>query len=302
MAGPVQVSPVLWVQFRLSGGWRNALLVLCGYGVLLAVLAVFTFHGPIKVSSKTVASGWLITMNMIQTGLLVLVGTGAVRRAILQDFTTGLFDSHRLTPMTGPAAVLGYMIGPNVGPLMFLGINAAAGLVLCPMCGHPIPEWLLGIGFELMFALLLWAFAAVSALGTQGSAKLVVLILFLAAVGGWAIIVLVPGIGLLALGVLAAMLNLMPGIAGTMMPGTSLATLTLAAQGVLGAILFWAAVRKYRRPDLRAFPIWLALALVGSQAVMGGVGIHLWSRRPRALNEFPSPDVFTQIVATLAVL
>ncbi|MBN1490363.1 MAG: hypothetical protein JXA69_10625, partial [Phycisphaerae bacterium] len=28
----------------------------------------------------------------------------------------------------------------------------------------------------------------------------------------------------------------------------------------------------------------------------------LWSRRPRALNEFPSPDVFTQIVATLAVL
>ena len=66
----------------------------------------------------------------IQAALLVLHGCNAIHRVLLRDYQTRMFESHRLTPMSNHAVVLGYLIGGGGHPLMMFGVNLVFGTIL----------------------------------------------------------------------------------------------------------------------------------------------------------------------------
>jgi hypothetical protein len=296
------VNPLLWAHFRVQGGWRNALTLTVGYCLIAGVIAAFTFQGKLDIKPRAVATVWLVVLSLLQSGLLVLMGTGGVRRAIQQDFTTGMMDSHRLTPVSGPSAVFGYIVGPNVALLILVAANTLIGLPLCATSGYPAKEWLLGIVVVLVFAALLWSLSAVGAMATHGSANVALFLAIASVMGGWIVVAIVPGVGALIFGVVGATLGMLPGASATLSPNITFTSGTIAAQIVIAATFFWAAARKYRRPDQRAFPVWLGVALLAEFATVGGLGILVWAARPRSLLDVPSAEVPTQIVATLTAL
>ncbi len=302
IAGAFSINPLLWVQFRLAGGWRTALTFAIGYGALAGAIALVTFLGDLGMNAMSVAYGWLVVLTMLQTGLLVLIGTAAVRRAILNDFTSGMMDSHRLTPISGPSAMFGYLIGPNLGLLVIIGLNAIIGLPLCAVGGYSPQDWLVGIVIELAFAWTLWSLAAVAAMATRGTANVVAYLGIGAFIGGWLVVTIVPGLGVLGLGVTAVFLSFLPG--GGRLVSLDLAEVAaiMAGQMILAATFFWAGARKYHRPERRAFSIPAAMALLLECAVLGGAGIVLWRLYYTLVRELPRTEVCTQVIATLTAL
>jgi len=295
-------NPLLWVHFRLAGGLRNAITLGVGYALIAGVVAVFTFGGDLGVKPAAIATAWLLVMSMLQSGILVLAGAGSIRRAIQQDFATGMMDSHRLTPISGPSAIFGYIIGPNIGPLLLLGMNTLFGLPLCAVSGYPVHEWLTGILVTLVFAGMVWCATAVVAMVTQGYGGVVALVGISTLMAGWLVVPIVPGLAALVFGVVAATFSMLPGSGGILSLDLLPITATILAQVVVAATCFWAAARKYRRPDRRAFSAWLAFALLAEFALVGGLGIAVWKARPQPLRDVPSAHISTQIIATLTVL
>lgn len=292
------VNPVLWVQHRLAGGWKNTISLTLAYCVLIAVVAMFVFRADIPVPQSVVAKGFLTVMALLQGSVLILLGTGAARRVILRDFTTGMFDSHRLTPISGPSAMLGYIIGPNLTPLALAAANTLIGLGFCAISGHPRQDWLVGCGLQVVFALLLWTFSATAALGTKGKANLAPLLAILSLIGGWYVVLAVPGLSLLVYGGAVGILDVIGfktnlGLSG----GIALAL----PQFVVMGTVFWAGARKYRRPDGRAFPAWLGFLLLAEAAALGALGILVMPSQP-AMRQFHLPDLPTQICFTFLVL
>lgn len=264
------VNPILWAQFRLGGGWRTALTILLAFCGIIGLLAILLFRVDLDTTNASMALAWLVVLSILQGVLLLLIGTGAVRRVILRDFTTNMYDSHRLSPISGFSAMIGYVIGPNVVVLMLSIAGTLIGLAFCSINGYSHSKWIIGSFLQIVSAIMLWIFAATAALSTRGKANIAPLIVLVSILGGWMALLAVPGLTLLGFGALASFVSL-TGIITTFQIDS--AVVMALPQIIVAATVFWAGARKYRWPDLRAFAPWLGFLLLAEVAVICGLGV-----------------------------
>src|SRR5206468_898587 len=143
-------NPLGWVQSRLLGGWRRAVTVgvlylLVAFGAMLILFRAVPWSSSAAAGLSTFTRGVLVLLSVFQAILFVFVSTSTVSRAVQRDVTSGMIDSHRLTPMSGIAIILGYLTGPNLMLVPLTAANTLLALGLSLLGGHPPEVWLLGV-------------------------------------------------------------------------------------------------------------------------------------------------------------
>jgi hypothetical protein len=271
MGEPFQLPVAMWrVQYDLLGGYRRLLIVTSVYLTLLTVVAGGVYQLMPKADLPSFAPVGLNILTGIQALILILGGANALHRAAMRDYQTKMIESHRLTPMSSPGVVLGYLFGPTFGVLILFCGNVAFGVVLTFMGRLPISAWLFGNLLMLAGAVMLWSMAVFvglrSAKPINLSAVLFIVGLFSAS-GIWVL----PG--------LAALLGAYPLLMsfGVISGKTSLHAPSVAAvmSATLVLTVYWlsAAAAKYRRPDLPALNAKRGLVLLVLWLVLGTGGI-----------------------------
>jgi hypothetical protein len=192
-------------NFQLSGGWRQNVVIVGLYAVMTAALATLAYRTAKPADYGDVSAVCLSLITAIQGVVVLLIAPGAVRKAVLRDFQTGMIESHRLTPLSGLSLVLGYLTGPTAQAflvyatgLLLGGMFAGAYGQSLGFAGVALSAWYGGQLCLLMLGLLVTALSLLAALASAGKANLMVLLLLFGVFGGWFVLPFVPGLALLA--------------------------------------------------------------------------------------------------------
>ncbi len=282
------LAPLTKVNFALAGGWRQNALIAGAYVGAVAVLATMIFRAAAPDEHGAVASGFLGIIGFAQGLFALLIAPGAIRKAVLRDFQTGMIESHRLTPQGGLRLVVGYLTGPTAQALILFGVGGLMGSYFSAYVGGSfgymgvfVGGWFFTQLAVLALALLIAALVLLTALATAGKANLIVLIVIATVFGGWAAVRVVPGLALL-LGVMSAgMIFELLQFIGAPVPANPLQsapyviTWAMGFQIALALTLLAAACRKIRSPDRTVFTVPLALIMATVFGVTLIAGWHL---------------------------
>lgn len=277
--------PLTRAHFLLAGGWRQNIVILGVYAALVVTLAT-AIYGNCKPEDQTAVSGvFLFVITLVQGLLVLLIAPGAVRKAVLRDFQSGMMESHRLTPLSGLNLVVGYLAGPTAQALLLYAAGLVMGGYLAGAYGQSvrfaagaIGGWYFSQLCLLTLALLVIALVLLTALATKGKANLITLLVLFSVLGGWFVVPFVPGVALLMGAMSAGFLGtflIRTGPIATTNPGVLGWAILL--QVVIGVILLAAAARKVRAPDRPAFSVLLGLLLLIASGVALGAGLHFFS-------------------------
>lgn len=300
-------NPLFWLNFRLAGAWRSLLT-----GVCLLSAAVFVFAGiSYRMSAPGAAAGvsgtWLGIITLAQAGFLLLAAPAAVRRSVLRDFTTGMIESHRLSPMSGLKVVLGYLTGAPV----LVYVLYALGLVFGSFfVGHytlsvGVPQaaggWYFVQGCLLLLSFMICSLILLVALSTSGKTNVIGLLIIVLIFGGWTIVAVVPGLalltGLMSVDLLFAIVN--NPRAGVTLTGSPL-VLPLAAltQLAFGVLFVLASARKVRFPERAMFSIPLVLTLLATWAATLVLGVALLPQKSNLPLGFEEVGAAAQVIGS----
>ena len=275
-------NPMFSLHFRLSGSWRNNAIIAGAFAALVIGGATLTYQLAGSPNAGNVSSAWLGIVTAAQGLFALLIASGAIRRAVLRDFQSGMIESHRLTPMSSTKIVLGYMTGAPVQALwlyvtaLLLGTYFASDLVrtLTPAV---LPGWYLVQVCLLCVAFMLAALVLLIAFNSAGRTNIITAVVIFTVLGGWVAIAFVPGIALVT-GVLSGGVLLKAFFQGgpTGVSGSAQSILYgIAVQLAFGIILLRAASQKIRAPDQAMFsiPLGLLLVLVWAVTLIAGVAM-----------------------------
>ena len=270
MSERFQLPIPMWrVQFQLLGGGRRFLSVAV---VCTALLVVGTFGFRRMLADHTLprVAGFVLNfLTAIQMLIVLLGGSNSIHRAMLRDYDTKMIESHRLTPMSSMAVVLGYMFGSTLQVIMLSMLFLTFGVGLSVMAGLPVRDWVLGNVVLLCAGVASWAAIVFGGMRVEkpfNPAPVVVAVCAL-----YFPICFVPGMALL--------LNVYTGlIAVQLLAGSGTISFVVAAIPSITSLLFavfWinAASVKYRRPDLPALNAYRGLALLTLSLFVGSGGL-----------------------------
>ncbi len=273
------MNPILWLHIQLNGSWRGTL----GVVGLYVALVVFSSYASYRVADPTgtgsVTATWLGIVTTSQVVFLVLIAPNSIKRAVQRDFQTGMFESHRLTPMSGLRIVSGYLLGPPVNlyalyaSSLFLGGYFAGWVGVAVGVPAAMAAWWGAQLCLLVIAFFVAALVLLGALGSAGKVNLAGMIVAAFVFGSMGLVVFVPGIALLG-GLMTSELlfKFFSGRTGVSFdPRVTL--VSMATQLAFGVTFIIAACRKIRHPDRSMFSIPLSLVLCGISAavLIGGV-------------------------------
>ncbi len=300
MAEPIIANPIGWLQVRLLGGWRKVFQIT---GV--AAAAVFCFHILIyrMIRADTPLDSFCMSafrvMAVVQGLILLVGGPGAIRKALLRDYTTDMISSHRQTGLSGGSAVLGYMTGATMQVIILAllcwltctVLAVFAGPLVSNLASTVILVWLL------ISATMYWALSVLLGLGTQGKTNAAGLVIVIAMVSFSGALAALPGLNLL---VGAPIREVTRASSSTVV--VPAAAVSLMAQLMFAVIFFLAAARKYTRDDVPAFNPVLAFILLALCALLGAVGLEGFAASSGGAfgSGVFSPEV--QLIATLVAL
>lgn len=286
-------NPIWWAQFRLMGGTRKIGVRAGLYAAfIIAAFVLFTRANPgSRVAADARTAVYVI--GAIQLLIILLMCTLRTNKAVTHDVEINMIESHRLSPMTGSTAVLGYMIGPSLQPLAFVAVNFVAGLIFCAIAQSWLPTWIAAHLYLAFVALFVWSFIVLLVLCIGKKVNIVTIFVIMFFTGGFKVVQIIPGLALLCgsemIGYCYEVIT--SAAASTPPPG---AALSVVVQ--IMVILMWlrAAAHKFERPDLPAFSEfwsvllyagWIAVALIGLERadelnlpILGGafpVGVKL---------------------------
>jgi hypothetical protein len=272
---PGPSNPIAYAQFHLSGGWKSNSIVAGLFGgvmVLVIYLTQLETHPQsafaMQRSMQTIGN-WASGLLIIETLMLLLLGTFRVGAAVRSDVSSRIIESHRLMPASAVGAVFGYVF---VGPVLWVLLSVTAtvvGLGCCLIVGADAGRYLLCSGLVGVTALFLWSMTARFAFDARG-ASLIVLI-----AGG----VLVSNDGVLT-ALLPAVQVLTCPIVGNAVYWTRLMgplpareyLFSVLAQAAVAAVFIAAAARRYRSDESVGFSSLLGLLLVGLWVVLTILG------------------------------
>ncbi|MDX2199696.1 MAG: hypothetical protein SF069_12090 [Phycisphaerae bacterium] len=317
-------NPFAGLHYNLAGG-RNKLILAAGAFLLMMCVGwyvaysstVSSFplrHGRLpsaveisKISSETSAGtlGWVAGAECL---FLLLMVPLAVRKAVVADATSGMLESHRLTPLSGVRIAFGYLASAPIlayclcAAAVLLGSWLAidAGRLLSLPPATMLQHWFSGQALLLMMTFLLASAALLFALHAPGKKGAPLMVFFF--LGGGSIIQLVPGLRLLlgfatASIIFSAVRSGLPSISGA---GPSLLASALA-QIAFSVLFFAAAARKVRVVGGSLFGLHHGLLLVLLFAAVTVVAICVMPSTFR----FGDPDLdalSVQIGASLVVV
>ena len=251
-------NALAWSQFRLKGGPRNLLSVLALYiAIIGGLILISTRMDPSSVPQ--ILATWTMILLGLQAGILLLLAPSVIRNAVRKDIDTGMIESHRLMPMTGVTAVVGYLTGPTVQAISLSAATFCLGLGTAATGGYRIVDWV-GVNLVLgLFAACVWVVCVLLSVLGKNAFGVVIGVLFLVATGGGAVASLFPGVTILAGPVLGgSIFGIVAG--GATVSGIHLISLCL--QLMIAGLCFLAAARRYCRDDVPAFGRLLGMALV----------------------------------------
>jgi len=303
-------DPIGWAQVRLSGGWKRLAMATGSYALVSLVVHVLIYRlVREEVTLPNFANAALNVNLMISAAFIFFVGTGAIKKAILRDFTSEMISSHRRTNMSGATACMGYLTGPLAQAMMVTFVNWLICTILAMLGTTPMGRS--PIGMIGMFAVMLvmglswWTFAVLVGLCTRGKVSVAPLIVGVFIATNAKFIYIVPGLAML-FGSTAA---------SELLEQSSLATVawwlvfSIIAQLSFTLIFFIASARKYHHDDVAAFDPLLAMALAALSGLVGGVGLRFWRPRGTFLQEIttvidePSNWLFlTTMLLTLVLI
>ncbi|MCK4341899.1 MAG: hypothetical protein KAY37_09280 [Phycisphaerae bacterium] len=278
------LSPLTRVNFQLAGGWRQNMLIAGAYLALVVLISNVAYRSSEPGDRNTITTVLLTIITVVQGLIVLLLAPGAVRKAVLRDFQTGMIDSHRVTPLSGLNLVLGYLTGPTSQALLLYGVGLLLGGYFAGAYGQSLgftglmlSGWYFSQLCMLTLALLLSALVLLSALASDGKTNIMALLVIVGVLGGWFLLPFVPGLALL-LGVMSAgLLIQMLGRTGPITSNSMVTAWAMVLQVALTLILLRAACRKIRAPDRALFSIRLGLILLTVMGVTLVLGWHFFS-------------------------
>lgn len=242
------VNPLVWVQFRLLGGWRRLgwVCIVCIGGFFVAASALWRITGGGNFSAFCASA--LNVVAFLLTILLVIGGSNAVHRAVRKDQSTRMMESHRLSPITGVQALIGYLVGPAVQILFLYALGSVVGVYLSSVAKLPVASWIMAVAYLLIAAVMVWSLSIVHALSTVKGGNPILALILVSTMGGFMLVSTVPGLALvLGVNVWAFAFAQVTGVIGGGVPKDLF--MTLAVEFVTTGLWCFAIVRKFRRPD-----------------------------------------------------
>jgi len=260
-----------WAHFKLRGGWKTILCYTVIYMVIIGGLIMLMVRADPH-DAKDTLEAWTHGLLGLQIAAFLLLGCSGISNAIRKDIDSGLHESHRLMPISGKAAVFGYLSGPTAPALMGVLANLFLGTITAVAAGLGLEDWLIANLILALFAIIAWIFMVVLSFMTKSALGLMIAFCALSSISGFSLFRILPGLSLL-IGPMQG--DTIFGIVNSGIIWNLDYTLSIAAQLVVGCLCYIAAARKYRRPDLPAFGAILGLALVASWILMSIAGILL---------------------------
>jgi len=257
-----------WVHFRLLGG-RSRLFWIVGMFTILAIAALMVPATVIGAPAGYLLNGFVGFELVIS----ILIAPTLTSNAIRRDVKERMIESHRLMPVSGPEAIVGYLIGPNAIPIcLFLG-SIVFGSIAAAESGVIIPRFLIASGIVLSFATFLTIFAAFGSFGSANSG------------GIWLIFAVAPifsnnpnlGHALPAAAIFGA--PFMRKTVFSMQAGVDepLAyAISELFQLLMGILFFIGAQRRYRAPQKPGFTPLMGMATVAIWTAASVIGIAHW--------------------------
>lgn len=283
----------------LLGGPRRLLALTGVYaGAMLAGNVLIYRSIMNEISLGAFADGSLAVTLMIQSGLFLLGGCGAIKKAIHRDFTSDMITSHRNSAMTGQIAVVGYLTGSTLTVLSLSVVNLVAMTLLAMIGGHPPYGPLVIFGMLGCLTLFLWMMAILAGLSSRGAFSIAgVVAVFALFANVQSLVMIHPGLSLILS--YAPIYTLMRAGPSTTLDLSVL--VSMAAQITLALILFLAAARKFQRDDVAAFSPPLANLLLAVVALVTAVGLRFYGDSLMTLLRAES-ERSAQVVTSLASL
>ncbi len=281
------------LQFQLLGGYRRVGAITLGY---VALLGLGAWSWSRTGTTFAFIGGQLLNMMiLIQSGMLGFGGCTSIFRAVLRDYQSKMFESHRMTAMTNMSLVIGYFGGATLQILALYLVNLIAGTVISYFAGAPIAQWVGGNLMLLSGSVTIWAMTIYAGVGLNKPIN--------------------PVPGLFGIGILGFALALIPAAAvfsgiysGILGVSLVLGRDVLAKLGIsyledhvsfglsafqllMTCFWLWAASRRYRRPDLPVFNAKGGLLLLLMWVVISLIGLRLMDEMLRGGNVFDERTV-----------
>lgn len=286
-----------WAHFRLRGGWKTTLGYTMIYIVIIGGLILLMARAyPHNV--KDTLEGWTHGLLGLQIAAFLLVGGSGISNAVRKDIDSGLLESHRLMPISGKAAIFGYLTGPTVQALMGVLATFIMGLLTVTGAGMSLANWLIANLILALFAVNVWIVMVLLSFLTKSALGLMIACCAISAFSGFMIFEILPGLSLLISPVLGGTIF---GILDHGVKWGMEYLLSIVAQLLVASLCYMAAARKYRRPDMPAFGAGLGLSLVASWILLSVTGILIWTTiQPQLHSGFPEMISYQITASTLA--
>ncbi len=256
---PYAPNAIWWVQFHLLGGPARLIPFIVIYAAVLVSAAIGCRYFFPSTPVSAYCDGVVMILTAVQVVLIIVGGCNAVFRALKRDIDTRMLESHRVSPISSTAAMVGYIVGANIQVLLMYTVGVIAGVVIVRWGTIGDGKWLAGNLYMLALALMAWsATALLSLCGKKPTSPNAVLFLLLICSMG---VISIPGVGLIT-GAYAAVVGARLMAGNTTVPPYAAALLVLITT-VMMVVWARASMRKFRRPDLPAFGVGRALGLFG---------------------------------------
>lgn len=268
-----------WVQFRISGSLKTLGGALALYTLAIVVFLALQFRFSYNIRRD--ASTWSSILLYLQMAAMILFGSFRVIGGIRNDVKLGMMESHRMMPITGVHAVIGYLSTPAIQLAGFTLVNLALGAILAMQAGLPVENLFFSHGLIWAMALVLWLIVALGALVIKQASLLISVIVLMAFLSQGMIVVLFPSVLVLSTPLIDDGVLSLTRIHG-INRGQSLA---LLLQLLVGLQFFFAAARKYQYAERPAFD-----GLRGLMLLFTWVGLYLIAMLDKG--DFKLPEMF----------
>jgi hypothetical protein len=268
-------NAIAYAHFQLRGGWRNTLITAGLYS--LVIISVMTLATKLDPRGVGWVRGWVGGILALQSFALLLFATSRISVGIRNDVNQKLIESHRLMPLPAWEAVVGYLLGGSSQVLAVAIANYAIGAVASATIGIGQDQWFAANFILITFSIFFWTLAAAGAFcmtrGKGGVGWVVVLGIVTMSSQGL-IALLLPGLTLLASPVVGRTIYTLQTSTSSGFPVAY--AFSLPGQIAIGSLCFFAAARKYRRPESPAFTPLMGLLLLAAWAAVSVVGLLFW--------------------------